>query len=143
MTATFITIQEAAEISGKSIQTIRRAIKGKKVTSRKKKTPQGYNYAVDRDSLFKFYRIKLDSQEKNPSGLNKKSLKLADLEDLPTFRDLRNIQKDIEELMDEQRKTKENFMRFMKTFQEKFVLLENQLKLLEEPKEKKWYHFWK
>lgn len=140
MTATFITIQEAAEISGKSIQTIRRAIKGKKVSSRKKKTPQGYNYAVDRDSLFKYYKI---GPAPGVKGGARKQRSLAETDEYATVRDLKRIRTSIEELMDEQMKTKDNFVRFMKTFQEKFVLLENQLKLLEEPKDKKWYHFWK
>lgn len=138
MTAIYITIQEAAEISGKSIQTIRRAIKSRKLSSRKKKTPQGYNYAVDRDSLFKLYKIGAAR-----GADNRKQRSLAETDEYATIRDLKRIRSDIEELVEEQKKTKENFVRFMKTFQEKFVLLENQLKLLEEPKEKKWYHFWK
>lgn len=141
MSATLITIQEAAEISGKSVQTIRRAIKAKKLKARKKKTPQGYNYGVDKESLIKQYKIRLTTQEKSKTGIKKKKNALA--EEVPSFRDIRRIQSDIEDLMEEQRKTKENFMRFMKTFQERFVLLENQLKLLEEPKDKKWYQFWK
>jgi len=58
MAQTFLTIQEAAMISGKSIQTIRRAIKSKKIKARKSKTPQGYNYMVDRQSLVSLYEIK-------------------------------------------------------------------------------------
>lgn len=140
MTATFITIQEAAEISGKSSQTIRRAIKGKKLSARKKKTPQGYNYLVNRDSLFKYYKI---APVKSAKVSSRKHRALAEVEEYATIRDLKNIRTNIESLMDEQQKTKENFVRFMKTFQEKFVLLENQLKLLEEPQDRKWYHFWK
>ncbi len=143
MSATLITIQEAAEISGKSVQTIRRAIKAKKIKARKKKTPQGYNYGVDRESLIKQYKIRLNTQEKSKSGIKKKKTALGHTEGTPTYKEFRRIQSDIEDLMEEQRKTKENFMRFMKTFQERFVLLENQLKLLEEPKDKKWYQFWK
>ncbi len=144
MSANLITIQEAAEISGKSVQTIRRAIKAKKLKARKKKTPQGYNYGVDRESLIKQYKIRLATQEKSKSGIKKKKKNaLAHPENSPTYKEFRKIQNDIEDLMEEQEKTKENFMRFMKTFQERFVLLENQLKLLEEPKDKKWYQFWK
>jgi hypothetical protein len=47
----YITIKDAADLSGKSIQTIRRMIKSKKVKYRKDRTPQGFNYLIDLNSL--------------------------------------------------------------------------------------------
>lgn len=140
MAATYITIQDAADLSGKSIQTIRRAIKSKKISSRKKKTPQGYNYAINRESLIRFYKLRIDLPDRRSAGLNRKR---NTRHESAALSDLKAIQKDIEDLMEEQRKTKESFMRFMKTFQERFIVLENQLKLLEEPKDRKWFQFWK
>ncbi len=52
-----LTIQEAADLSKKSVQTIRRAIKAKKIKKRKHKTPQGFNYLVDKASLFEIYNM--------------------------------------------------------------------------------------
>ncbi|MBI4235622.1 helix-turn-helix domain-containing protein [Candidatus Peregrinibacteria bacterium] len=54
----FITIHEAAEISGKSVQTIRRALKTKKIKFRKKGTAQGFNYLISRNSILDFYKVK-------------------------------------------------------------------------------------
>lgn len=51
----FITIKEAASMSGKSIQTIRRMIKSKKIKFRKDKTPQGFNYLIDLESFKKYF----------------------------------------------------------------------------------------
>jgi hypothetical protein len=141
MAATYITIQEAAELSGKSIQTIRRAIKVKKISSRRKKTPQGFNYSINKESVIKFYKIRIDLNDRKKGGLKRKGKALS--KNYATIDDLRNIQEDMEDLISEQRKAKESFMRFMKTFQERFVLLENQLNLLDAPGEKKWFQFWK
>jgi hypothetical protein len=143
MPATHITIQEAAELSGKSIQTIRRAIKAKKISARRKKTPQGFNYSIKRDSIIKCYKLRIDTKERKSGGLKRKGKGGAVAKNYATVDDLRRIQDDMEDLIAEQRKAKDSFMRFMKTFQERFVVLENQLKLLEEPKDKRWYQFWK
>lgn len=53
----YITIKEAADLSGKSVQTIRRMIKSKKLKYRKDRTPQGFNYLIDLDSLSNKYSI--------------------------------------------------------------------------------------
>ncbi|MFA5948478.1 MAG: hypothetical protein WC806_05975, partial [Candidatus Gracilibacteria bacterium] len=58
-----ISIQEASDISNKSIQTIRRAIKAKKIIYRRKKTPQGFNYLIDFDSLIDLYRLKISKAD--------------------------------------------------------------------------------
>lgn len=61
MSETLITITDAAAISGKSIQTIRRAIKAKKIKVRKQKTPQGFNYLIVKDTLISCYAVKESS----------------------------------------------------------------------------------
>lgn len=141
MAGSYITIQEAAAISGKSVQTIRRAIKAKKLLSRRKKTPQGFNYLVERESVVDAYKLRMLREDRKRGGLNKGGRAVS--QEFATVDDLKKIQSDISTLLDENEKAKESFMRFMKTFQEKFVIMENQLKLLEEPKNKRWYQFWK
>jgi predicted transcriptional regulator len=143
MAETFLTIQEAAQISGKSIQTIRRAIKSNKLTSKRKRTPQGFNYVISRDSVINAFKLQatlfdrekggLDSSRKSEKGLSK---------EYATLEELKKLQAEIENVLSEHRKEKESFVRFMKAFQEKFMVLENQLKLIEQPK-KHWFHFWK
>jgi hypothetical protein len=146
MAQTFLTIQEAAEISNKSIQTIRRAIRSKKVKSRKRKTPQGYNYMIDKDSLVSTYDLKKINEEvvaekkKSTGKISKNAKKIArqylTKDDLGIFKDT------VQSLIDQNEKDKENFFRLVKTFQDRVVVLENQVKLLAEPK-KKWYQLWK
>ena len=77
MAATYITIQEAAELSGKSIQTIRRAIKAKKLSSRKKKTPQGFNYSINKESIIKSYKLRIDFNDRKKGGLKRKGKTLS------------------------------------------------------------------
>ena len=154
MAQTFLTIQEAAMLSGKSIQTIRRAIKSKKLKAKKSKTPQGYNYIVDRESLISIYEIKNadeikvkpqedENESKESDELKsevaktqkKLSKQFITTEELGLFKDT------IQKLIDQHEKDKENLFRLVKSFQDRMVVLENQVKMLEAPK-KKWYQFW-
>jgi hypothetical protein len=57
MAETLYSIQEAAAFAGKSVQTIRRALKSKKLTAKKQRTPQGFNYLIHEDSLVSFYKL--------------------------------------------------------------------------------------
>lgn len=59
MARKLISIQEAADLSQKSSQTIRRLIKNSKIKSKKQRTPQGFNYQVDKESLAKYFGIDL------------------------------------------------------------------------------------
>lgn len=146
MAQTFLTIQEAAEISGKSVQTIRRAIRSKKIKSRKKKTPQGYNYMIDKDSLISTYDLKKANEEvvseKKKSGekISKNAKKIA--KQYLTHDDLGIFKETVQNIIDQNEKDKENFFRLVKSFQDRVVVLENQVKLLAQPK-KKWYQIWK
>lgn len=59
----YITIKDASELSGKSVQTIRRMIKSKKLKYRKDRTPQGFNYLIDFVSLQENSRISATALE--------------------------------------------------------------------------------
>ncbi len=143
MPETFLTIQEAAEVSGKSIQTIRRALKTNKLEHKRKRTPQGFNYMISRESLIDAFKLSDSLFDREPAGIKGKSAPKEVATEYAKLADLKQLQVDMTALFDEHRKEKDNFMRFMKAFQEKFVVLENQMKLLEEPQRKrKWYQFW-
>lgn len=148
MAETLLTIQEAAELSNKSVQTIRRALKSKKLEAKRKKTPQGFNYLIKQDSLTQLYSleasnrthqgIKNNNSEPVTASTSSVSVEFA------TKNELLQQQKNFEKMIEENKKDKETFMRFVKVFQERFTALENQVKLLEEPiEQKKWYQFWK
>jgi hypothetical protein len=139
MPETLLSMQEAAEITGKSIQTLRRALKTNKIQFKKRKTPQGFNYLIDKESLAAYYKLQASIFDREPAGIKKTSTEVAEY---ATIADLKRFRKDMESILDEHHKEKENFVRFMKAFQDRFVAMENQLKLLEQPK-KSWYHFWK
>lgn len=147
MAETLLTIQEVAALTGKSLQTIRRAIKAKKIVAKRKKTPQGFNYLITQDSVASFYKVKVKdiAREREQGSLNtkEKAVSADTTAAFATLSDLQKMEKEVADLLDEYKKEKESFMRFMKAFQERFVVLENQLKLLEEPKKKSWYQFWK
>lgn len=51
MEKTLLTINEAADFLGKSTQTIRRLVKQRKIKYRRKRTPQGFNYFIEKNSL--------------------------------------------------------------------------------------------
>ncbi|MCC6643904.1 hypothetical protein IT411_04085 [Candidatus Peregrinibacteria bacterium] len=142
MAETLYSIQEAADVVGKSVQTIRRALKSKKIHAKKQKTPQGFNYLIEEGALFALY--KMDREH----GSVKKGLAEAEQTSLVTEYaskdDVMDQKRTLDRLVDENRKDKETFMRFVKVFQERFTALENQVKLLEEPgKKKRWFQFWK
>lgn len=142
MAETLYSIQEAAEAVDKSVQTIRRALKAKKLHAKKQKTPQGFNYLIEEGALFELYKV-----DREHAGLNK-GLAEAEQTSLVTEYaskdELADQKRSLDKLVDENRKDKETFMRFVKVFQERFTALESQVKLLEEPgKKKRWFEFWK
>jgi len=157
MAQTFLSIQEAAALSNKSIQTIRRAIKGKKLKARKSKTPQGYNYIVDRQSLISIYEIKNADEAKLNNETQEQKSEVKETEALNnevaktqkklskqfiTTEELGLFKETIQKLIDQHEKDKENLFRLVKSFQDRMVVLENQVKMLEAPK-KRWYQIWK
>ncbi len=150
----FITIQEAAELCNKSIQTIRRAIKSKKLKSKRKKTPQGFNYLINRSSLSDAYGITFESVEKKvkertvetkakktkavkaPKAPAKAESKTIDADDFKSFTVA------LEKMISQHGDERQNFLRLINTLQEKVFVLENQLNLLKAP-QKSWYQVWK
>lgn len=140
MAETLLSIQEAADLSGKSIQTIRRAIKSKKIVCKRKRTAQGFNYMISRESILGFYKINLLDREKG--SLKPQEQQTQIFGEFATIADIKRLQEQIATALDEHKKEKENFMRLMKAFQDKFVFMESQLKLLEQPK-KRWFQFWR
>jgi site-specific DNA-cytosine methylase len=150
METNFITIQEASEISQKSIQTIRRAIKSKKLKVRRMKTPQGFNYLIDKEMLFSLYRIKttekaaqetqkettFDTDVRTTSRVNKVG------SDMITADEFRDFTKVLEKMVNQHSDERQNFMRLVNTLQEKIFVLENQMNLLKAPA-KKWFQVWK
>ncbi|MBI2463503.1 helix-turn-helix domain-containing protein [Candidatus Peregrinibacteria bacterium] len=52
-----LTINEASSLSGKSPQTIRRLLKQKKLKFRRKRTPQGFSYFIDRSSIADYFDL--------------------------------------------------------------------------------------
>jgi hypothetical protein len=140
MAETSLSIQEASDLSGKSIQTIRRAIKSKRIQCKRKRTAQGFSYMISRESLLGFYKINLLDREKG--GIAKPAQQTQIFGEFATVADLKKLQEQIASALNEHKKEKDNFMRLMQAFQDKFVFMENQMKLLESPK-KKWYAFWK
>lgn len=135
----FITITEAANLTGKSIQTIRRMIKRKRIQVRRQKTPQGFNYMVDKYSLQAYLQNRDNQMNNQIMGMAPQSTPLpyppsyerghAGLDRLTTT---------IEKLVSQNEKDKDSFFGLIKTFQERIGVLENQIKLLEAPKKRWW-----
>ncbi len=151
MTNDFIQIQDAAELSKKSIQTIRRAIKSKKIKFKRQRTPQGFNYMIDRASLYELFKIK-DVGEKSsvkketkevPNKKEKINQKIYDKSNLDINPgDFKALVSALETMVAKHSEERQNFIRLMNTLQEKIFVLENQLNLLKAPKNH-WYQFWK
>jgi len=148
METNFITIQDAAEISQKSIQTIRRAIKSKKIKVRKMKTPQGFNYLVDKNSLCGFYGVTNNTAttkttpEKAANIDSETPVAKSTGKDIISADEFRNFSKILEKMVNQHSEERQNFMRLVNTLQEKVFVLENQINLLKAPA-KKWYQVWK
>lgn len=145
----FITITEAANLTSKSIQTIRRMIKRKRVQVRRQKTPQGFNYMVDRHSLEAYLQNRdsiMGNQTMSNVGTANASLpyssnyerKHLGLNEQFFVREIERFTGTVEKLVAQNEKDKENFFGLIKTFQDRVVVLENQIRLLEAPKRRWW-----
>lgn len=145
MAKKFLTIQESADLSKKSIQTIRRALKSKKIKYRKTKTPQGFNYLVSRDSLCEVYKIaevsvkgvsKIKKQIKEKRiSVGKKNINISENE-------FAHLTSTLDRIVSQHSEERQNFLRLVESLQEKIFTLENQLNLLKAPA-KKWYQLWR
>lgn len=141
----YISIQDASDLSKKSIQTIRRAIKAKKLKIKKQKTPQGFNYLINYELFCQFYGIKNENTakeaiKKETNLTNPKKEKNSDGIYVST-EDFKNLTATLEKMVAQHSDERQNFIRLVDTLQEKIFVLENQLNLLKTPS-KKWYQFW-
>ena len=139
-----ISIQEASDISNKSIQTIRRAIKAKKLGYKRKRTPQGFNYLIDFDSLIDLYRLKISkaNSTENLATTNENHPAKENAGMDVSNEDLKSFTKLLEKMIAQHNDERQNMLRLVSTLQEKIFALENQLNLLQMPA-KKWYQLWK
>ncbi len=179
-TQELITIIQAAQISGKSIQTMRRMIKQKKLRVKKQKTPQGFNYLIVKTSLdelmndahskafFNDYPSTPVTQQQNPINQQTQErsapiitqAEQATTYEMPTqetTREHRSINQElidefrgevgkfnttIQKMIEQSQSDKQNFFDLIKTFQDRVIVLENQIKQLEAPKPS-WWKVWK
>ena len=151
MAKEFISIQDAAELSGKSVQTIRRAIKSKKLKVRKKKTPQGFNYIVKTSSVYEAFKIKQPKEttakaDKAPkkektASQNSAVAKQNEKEISIEADDFKTFVKTMENLLAQHNEERKSFLQLVNTMQEKIFVLENQLNLLKSPPKKRWFSF--
>jgi len=74
----YISIQKAAKVSGKSIQTIRRAVKSKRLDFKKRKTPQGFNYSINQESLCELFKFEIKEEIKSTSQEKSEKLEKID-----------------------------------------------------------------
>lgn len=162
--AEFITLQKAAELSGKAEQTIRRSIKAGKIVVRKNKTAQGFNYLVDKASLIELYKSetaqieakKLDSTSQTPSQPTspKKILKKVPIESTSqekstaienpkteNYDTIMEFQKLLRNVVEQHQREREHSARFFRELQDKVMFLEHQMIMLQAPKNK-WWRFW-
>ena len=138
-----LTINEAAELAGKSIQTIRRIIKRKKVQIKRKKTPQGFNYLIVKDSLLELLNqgIQAPAQIDADTQVDNREHRPINSYDDETFRNqLDGLTTTIQKLVDQNQKDKENFFGLIRTFQDRIGTLEGHIKMLEAPSP--WWKLW-
>ncbi len=154
MSTCYITIKDASELSGKSIQTVRRLIKSKKVKFRRDKTPQGFNYLIDESSFVEFYNIarsqkpikakketsakttKAVTSKKNTPQESKSLSKSEGFEAAVEFNDT------LRHLIKQHSTEKESLFKLIDSFQGKVIALENRLKIESEKSNKPWYRLW-
>jgi len=155
---TYLSIKEAADLSGKSIQTIRRLIKAKKVKFKKDRTPQGFNYLIDEQSFCDLYNLnraqtarpieesshiaeeeittaEVATVENTPQAVQQNQIAMVEYDTVNEFNCT------IQKIVDQHGKEKENLFKLIETFQNKVISLENKLKV-ETLSQKKWYKFW-
>lgn len=161
MASKYISINDAAELTGKSPQTIRRLIKAKKVKFRKIKTPQGFNYDINRESIMEFYDIDAEAtvetqavqeeakaapaqkQEvtKDEANTIKQLLDSRSHKVLVEYAPVKEFNNTLQVLLKQHSKEKENLFKLVEAFQNKVVTLETKLKASED-QNRKWYKFW-
>lgn len=152
MSQEYISINDASELSGKSIQTIRRAIKAGKVKCKKQRTPQGFNYLILKDSLVTCYGIRIESSVMDEVAEELMTKDIAEVKEVKAEKnddsvtvalaDLDAFKGMLESMISQHSEERQNFLRLINNLQEKIFVLENQMNLLKTP-EKSWFQFWK
>jgi hypothetical protein len=145
MAKEFISIQEAADLSRKSVQTIRRAIKAKKIKFKRRKTPQGFNYWISRTSIIEVYKIKEAIPTPKAPKAVKESIKTPKASGKTitiNTEDFQSFAQTMEKLISQHSEERQSFLQLVNTLQDRIFVLENQLNLLKAP-QKSWYQFWK
>lgn len=144
-----ININDAAAVSGKSIQTIRRMIKQKKVQVKRQKTPQGFNYLIVKESLIE--HINQSNQTPIQDTANNHADTHSDIQNeerehrpiTSSFEELFKAEVErfnvtIQKLIEQNDRDKSNFFQLIKTFQDRVLNLEGHIKMLEQPKKPWW-----
>jgi len=146
MSTCYITIKDAAELSGKSVQTIRRLIKSKKVKFKRDKTPQGFNYLIDKNSFMEFYNITRGHTNLNETAI---PVETAEIKDDTTAITLKQsfdaaveFNETVRQMIKQHSTEKESLFKLIDSFQGKVIALENRLKIESEKANKPWYRFW-
>jgi hypothetical protein len=164
----YITIKAAARLSGKSIQTIRRMLKAKKVKFKKDKTPQGFNYLIDRDSLVEYFELEkgvtIEAPKEKPvakaqeaesavaEAISNEQAQVQqstemmvsqerDHQRIVQYEPVKEFNDTIQKIVEQHGKEKENLFKLVESFQNKVISLENKLKA-EQVGKKKWYQLW-
>lgn len=169
----YLNLQDAALISKKSPQTIRRLIKGNNVRYRKYKTPQGFTYLVEKNSLLNRFDEEDEMNDVAPrrnaamreasSTIEESELveefdpasvvEVGGMHSIPQERPFAgamgaagNAQESsvVSQLIQQHREDKKRLFELLEIFQKRILTLEDQLKQLEAPKtQKRWWSFWK
>jgi excisionase family DNA binding protein len=154
MSNNLITIQEAADLTQKSIQTIRRAIKSKRIKFRRDKTPQGFNYLIDKDSVLEFYEIKLAEPQAQTQAAPETMQTPTPTTEPVAFdssddtmnvnvHDFKAFVQTMQTMIAQHSEERQSFLRLVNTMQEKIFILENQVNLLKAPNLRRWYQLGK
>lgn len=158
MAETYLTLKESSELSQKSIQTLRRAIKAKKIRTRKQKTPQGFNYMVAKSSLVEHFSLKHEkcsglqsipsesptkkSTTRTSTCSTSQAITRKAARKKAVYKELKDLEKALQKISNQYQREREGIKSVLKDFQDRLVVMENQVQMLQAPKSK-WYQFWK
>lgn len=159
----YISLKEASEITGKSVQTIRRMIKGKKIKYRKERTPQGFNYLIESSSLGDYFVSELPNETPETSSKTIETpaseltqatstseslpqpMAMVDTErahqSISNYDAVKEFTDTIQQIVSQHGREKENLFKLIESFQNKVIALENKLKA-ETVSKKGWFKLW-
>lgn len=172
----YVSLQDAALLADKSPQTIRRLVKSSKLRYRKYKTPQGFTYLVEKNSLLDYFgneerddmmdeaeeaelveefdpivkEVKTNNsagREAPPSQqpafkINQYRQEINSTPTPPPSQEEKldaHFQSVMTQLIQQHRDDKKRLFELLEIFQKRILTLEDQIKLLEAPKKKRWW----